>query len=268
MVRDWIDTAREIFDIVFPTITRPRKERRFPPVWLRDVGPSDFEGTGNEFLRYFIELACLQPSDAVLDIGCGPGRMTLPLTGYLHAGDYVGVDVTARSIRWCRRHISRRFPHFDFHHADIFNGRYNPRGKIQASDYIFPFGTDSFDFVFLTSVFTHMFPDDVRHYLHEIARLMRPKGRMLATFFLLNPTQLELAQQKRNDIDFRYCKGIYRARDETIPESALAIEEGEVRRMFSEAALEIVEPIHFGRWTGRRDALSYQDIVLAVPKAA
>jgi SAM-dependent methyltransferase len=133
---------------------------------------------------------------------------------------------------------------------------------------MFPFGADSFDFVFLTSVFTHMLPDDVRHYLYEIARLLRPKGRMLATFFLLNQTQRELAQQNRNDIDFRHCRGIYRTRDESIPENALAIEEGEVRRMFGEASLEVIEPIHFGGWTGRAETLSYQDIVLAVPKAA
>lgn len=268
MFRDWIATARELIDIVRARTSRFRQEPGLPPGWLRDVGPSDFEETGKEFLKHFIELALLQPNDSVLDIGCGVGRMALPLRGYLRNGQYVGVDIVPRAIRWCRRHISSRSPHFVFHYADIFNGRYNPSGKIQPRDYVFPFGDDSFDFIFLTSVFTHMYPDDIRHYLHEIARLMRAKARLLATFFLLNPVQRELAQQHRNEIDFRNRRGDYRTRDETIPESAVALEEEEARKLFGDASLKIVEPIHYGRWTGRREALSYQDIVLAVPKTA
>jgi SAM-dependent methyltransferase len=236
-----------------------------PPKWLRDVGPSDFEETGKEFLGHFIELASLRPEECILEIGCGPGRMALPLVGYLNEGRYVGVDVNARAIRWCRRSISSRSLRFDFHHADVVNSRYNPGGRILASDYVFPFGNSGFDFIFLTSVFTHMYPDDIRHYLHEIARLLRPKGRMLATFFLLNPYQQELAHQKRCAVDFRYGRGLYRIRDEAIPESAIAVEEEEVRNMLDEAQLKLLEPIRFGNWSGRKDGLSFQDIVLAEP---
>lgn len=34
-----------------------------PPWWLRDVGGSNFEATGREFLRLFIELAHLRPAE-------------------------------------------------------------------------------------------------------------------------------------------------------------------------------------------------------------
>src|SRR5262249_38985285 len=168
----------------------------------------DFEAIGREFLGHFVGLGALRPAEGVLEIGCGPGRMALPLTGYLAAdGRYVGVDVVARAIRWCQLHITPRHPNFTFLHADLFNRRYNPRGAIQARDYVFPFLDGSFDFVFLTSVFTHMDPEDARHYLHEIARLLQPTGRLFCTWFLLNDAQAALAERGRNLIDFRFDRG-------------------------------------------------------------
>jgi len=240
-----------------------------PPLALRDVGPSDFQETGREFLGHMVSLGSLQPSEAVLEIGCGPGRMALPLTSYLRTeGRYVGVDVVAKAVAWCRRNISRRHPNFTFHHGDVFNQRYNPSGRIQAHDYTFPFKDHSFDFVFLTSVFTHMYPKGIKRYLYEIARMLRPTGRVFCTFFMLNPEQRALAEMGRNDIDFRFDRGIYRIRNHETPESALALEEKALGAMFVEAGLRIQGPIKFGSWSGRGDGLSYQDIVLLVPTAS
>src|SRR5205085_6486747 len=56
-----------------------------PPALARSVG-GEFRATGAEFLRYFIELGGLRPTEHVLDVGCGVGRMAVPLTGYLDAG--------------------------------------------------------------------------------------------------------------------------------------------------------------------------------------
>jgi len=235
-----------------------------PPVWLRDVGPSDFEATGDEFLGYFIEMGHLRASESVLEIGCGPGRMARPLTRYLgREGRYVGVDVVASAIRWCRRHISRRHPNFRFDHVNLANARYNPSGRLRASDFVFPYGDSSFDFVFLTSVFTHMRPAEIRQYLLEIARVLRPSGRVLCTFFLLNPTQRALADQGRHQIDFRWDHGSFRARDEAVPEAAIALDEDRVRTLLAAAGLAVSEPVRYGTWSGREDGLSLQDIVVA-----
>ena len=59
---------------------------------------------------------------------------------------------------------------FRFHRADVASEAYNPEGAAPSSTYRFPFRDWSFDFIFLSSVFTHMLPDAVEHYLHEIAR--------------------------------------------------------------------------------------------------
>jgi SAM-dependent methyltransferase len=258
--------AREAAERLRETFRRLAGSPPLPPPALRDVGPGDFEAIGREFLGYFVTMSSLQPAETILEIGCGPGRMALPLTGYLSAdGRYAGVDIVARSVDWCRRNISPQYPNFTFEHADVFNQRYNPDGEVQARDYKFPFDDAAFDFIFLTSVFTHMYPDDIQHYLREIARMLRPIGRMFSTFFILNEEQRLLGEWGKNDIDFRFARGIYRIRNEAIPESAVAVEERALRDMFDVAGLVIQEPIHFGGWSGREDGLSLQDIVLAVP---
>ena len=57
----------------------------------------------------------------VLDIGCGVGRIAIPLTGYLGGGgQYDGFDVVPGGIAWCEKNISIPFPHFRFELADIY----------------------------------------------------------------------------------------------------------------------------------------------------
>src|SRR5205807_8842570 len=104
----------------------------------------------------------------MLDVGSGTGRMARPLTRYLKGGSYEGIDIVARSVQWCQRTYASRYPNFRFHFADIYNKVYNPDGKHKASEYRLPFETSSFDFFFLTSVFTHMLPQDMEHYLSEV----------------------------------------------------------------------------------------------------
>lgn len=240
-----------------------RGQLHLPPWWLRDVGGADFEATGREFLDLFKRLGNLLPDERILEIGCGCGRMALPLTGYLgRDGSYTGIDITQKSIAWCQKHITRRYPNFRFLHADLYNRRYNPAGQQLARGYTFPFADESFDFIFLTSVFTHMLPPDVEHYVGEIARLLHPDGRALLTLFLLNDTQQTLRSQGQNHIDFRYGSGAYRTRSQEIPESAVAYDEAFLRQLLARCGLDISEPIRYGTWTGRQDGLSYQDIVL------
>jgi SAM-dependent methyltransferase len=230
-----------------------------PPPFAGNPGRGDLVEIGREFFELFRMLGNLRPRDRVLEIGCSIGRMAIPLTGYLEPpGRYDGVDISGPSIRWCRRAIGRRFPSFQFHHADVFNGEYNRRGKIAAEDYEFPFPPSSFDFIFLTSVFTHMLPGAVRHYLDEIARLLSPGGRVLATFFL-TPTSPPAPGTLRID----HVGDGYRTANPQNPEEAVAYEETAVREWFGSAGLTILEPVRRGCWTGPSEFHSYQDVVVA-----
>lgn len=234
-----------------------------PPPALHPVGDGNYRTIGEEFFGYFTTLAGLTPTDRVLDIGCGTGRMALPLTRYLDGGTYDGFDIVKPAIDWCRHVYTRRNPHFHFHHADIHSELYNRRGKQRADQYQIPFHNETFDFVFLTSVFTHMLPDAIENYLAEIRRVMKPQGRCLATFFLITPESLRLMNSGAADIEFfRHDDGYYAADLKSL-ENAVAYTEPVVREFYKQHGLQIAEPIRYGSWCGRQDGLSFQDMVIA-----
>lgn len=149
------------------------------------VGDGSYIDISAEFLRYFVEVAGLRPGDSVLDIGCGIGRMAAGLSRFLDpaAGRYVGFDPTRAGIDWCRSAFADRET-FAFHYADIRNELYNPDGMIAAEDYRFPCDDDSVDLAIATSVFTHLYQDDIRAYIGETARVLKPGGRLFATAYL------------------------------------------------------------------------------------
>jgi len=232
-----------------------------PPLHLRRyVGPlRSFESSGAEFMRYLREIAGLQTHERVLDVGCGCGQMALHLKNYLDKdGSYVGLDIHRPSINWCRKKIASRHQNFQFAHIDVRNLAYNPNGSQRADAYRFPFDDHSFDLILLKSVFTHMRPPDVSNYLAEVSRLLKDNGRCLATFFLLNEAQ---AKQGANDLVFNYGEGEWRYVHEHSPESAIAYDENFVMQLVDKYGLK-VEKRCYGSWTGRKDGLSYQDMLL------
>jgi Methylase involved in ubiquinone/menaquinone biosynthesis len=243
-----------------------RRRRGGPPVpprHLSFVGGGDFERTGREFLGYFTELGGLEPGDRVLDIGCGIGRMALPLTTYLDQGSYAGFDVGREMVRWCDRNITPRWPNFEFGWAPVYNAKYNPFGTISGAEFRFPYDDESFDFAFATSLFTHLLRAEASHYLAETARILRPGGACLLTFFLLTPEAEREIEAGRARFDFRHPIDGGLTTDRRQPEEAVAFRAEEIRALLGEVGLSIREPLHLGRWANAPGGLSLQDIVVA-----
>jgi SAM-dependent methyltransferase len=219
---------------------------------------------GEEFFSLMVRIGFLEPHEKVLDVGCGVGRLAVPLTRYLDSeGRYEGVDIVPEYIDWCQRNITAKNPNFRFRVADIYNSAYNPNGKYRAADYRFPFDDASFDFVFLASVFTHMLPADMENYFREISRTMKPGGRCLITFFLLNPESVALMEAGSSELAFAHDYGRYRAVDADTKEADVCYDEAYVLELYKRHRLQIIEPVHYGSWSGRPDFLSFQDIVVA-----
>jgi SAM-dependent methyltransferase len=240
------------------------RDPMIPPRSLAFIGSGDFETIGKEFFDYFVRLGKLKPTDKVLDIGSGTGRMAVPLTRYLSgSGEYWGFDVVKKGVDWCNRSISRRYPGFHFLHGDICNKCYNPRGRFSDGEYRFPFESGTFDFVFLTSVFTHLLPDGLENYISEMSRVLKPGGRSLSTFFLLTDEARRLLAEGRSRLDFRFEHGGCLTIDRDVPELSIAYDEDRVRGFFEAAGLEIEPPVRYGSWPGRSEFLSFQDIILA-----
>jgi len=233
-----------------------------PPSSLHCVGDSDFSETGEEFFRYFVDCCELKPDDRVLDVGSGTGRMARPLTRYLKVGSYEGIDIVAQSVQWCQKTYTSRYPNFHFHFADIYNKAYNPDGKYNAREYHFPFETSSFDFVFLTSVFTHMLRQDMEHYLSEVVRVLKPAKRCLITYFLLNPASWKFIKEGVSHYGFQHELPGCRIESADTPEAVVAYEESSVRGLYAKYGLNITEPVLYGTWC-KQDGLSWQDIIIA-----
>jgi SAM-dependent methyltransferase len=228
------------------------------------ITAEQFVAMGDEIFKSFIDHFKLEPHHAFLDIGCGCGKVTRPLAGYLNAlGSYNGIDITARVIEWCRQ-TYREYPNFRFHLADVYSTRYNRRGGRKASEYRFPVADGTQDMVFLSSVFTHMIPEDVDHYLNEIARVMKPGAVCRATYFLLD------AESRANNaaglttpkFSFPFGSDGCLIEVEDIPEAAIAYDEGFIAGLYAKYGL--TSRTYHGEWGRSRFIGNWQDEIVAV----
>jgi SAM-dependent methyltransferase len=234
------------------------------PVPPRRLWPfsGSFARSGERDLRFLIEEAGLLPHERVLDVGCGLGRLALPLKRYLDEdGRYEGFDVREEAIRWAQRRVGRGDGRFRFRHMDVFNGSYNPSGSIRPSDLRFPYRDGAFDLVVLFSVFTHIVADDLRHYLAEIARVLAPGGRCMATIRLME--RPETVKTPHATYEFRHDFGEFLAAHPTVPERSVAYREAVVREAYAAAGLE-VSSIHYRGRQPVVKASGWQDAVIAV----
>jgi ubiquinone/menaquinone biosynthesis C-methylase UbiE len=232
-----------------------------PPRGISFVGHGDFREIGSWYVKQFEELGGLEPDDRVLDIGCGIGRMAVPLMDYLDEGSYDGFDTSSAMIRWCQKNITSKNPHFQFTAAPIHNRKYNPFGTVEATAFRFPYEDDRFDFSFATSLFTHLGLEETRHYLKELFRVLKPGAAALVTFFLLGgdgrPPNGRIATY-----DFKYDFGRLMTTNAKEPEAAVAYPESILREAVDAAGLRIKDPISYGRWPETAVGRDIQDMVV------
>ncbi len=214
------------------------------------VGGGDLEAVGREFVGLFQQFG-LRPDDDVLDVGCGVGRMAVPLSSFMTSGSYVGIDVSADAIELCRKRVKRE--NFKFVHANLYNSLYNKSGQ-QAVDYRFPFPDRSFDFIVLCSVFTHMLRDEVEHYLAEIARVMRDDATCFITWFVID------SSLPSPSITFHPLDNVSFIRKRRVPAAAVAYKADFVMELYARNGLR--PSLHAGT-CARSSGLTFQDVVVA-----
>ena len=239
-----------------------RRPAGVPPRGMIFVGHGDYVKQGEKFLSYFKEYGSLKPNHHVLDVGCGIGRMAVPLTQYLNEeGSYDGFDVVKSGINWCRKNISSTHPNFRFQHVSLHNSLYNTATQTHASTFVFPYDDAAFDFVFLTSVFTHMVADETAAYINQISRVLKPGGTCFATFFLLNEESEKLMDESPTHMNFPYDKGHYRLHSSMVDAANVAYKQDWIEGILAHNQLKI-KSVHYGQWCGRKDFFDYQDIVI------
>lgn len=238
-----------------------------PPQVLNDsVTAGDFRVGGREFANYLVRLGGLRSSDRVLDVGCGTGRVAVPLLGYLDSGSYEGLDVHPEVVRWCEANIAWRSPAFRFQAVPVQSDWFNPWGSEAASEFTFPFPDSEFDFVFAVSLFTHLLAPATERYLSEFARVLNPGGRWLMTVFLvpadgIPPPSPDWPTPPGWDPPrFHHQVDGSRILDPHNPERAVAHKEEWLVPAIARTGLTL-RHVHRGYWPGR-NGLSYQDMII------
>ena len=134
------------------------------------VGPNskeEFESSADSLFELLKKIG-IRPESKILDVGCGTGRITSKLIGYLSDhGFYFGVDIAPEAIEFCEKHFRR----------ENFKFLQNNFKKI-------PINNQKFDFVLIHSVFTHMYPDEIQVCLKECIKIVEKTSIILADIFI------------------------------------------------------------------------------------
>jgi SAM-dependent methyltransferase len=238
-----------------------KADRDAPPLRLRFVGDGDFETVGDELADLVLEHGHVQPNASLLDIGCGVGRVAFSLARRLPPEvQYEGFDVVRGAIRWCRRRISRHYPNFRFQHVSVRSSEYALFG-VPAAEFQFPYPDERFDCAFAFSLFTHLTFSEMRRYLRESSRVLRPGGRLIATFFLLNEESTPRLPSLQGLYRFPVIDGPMRLADGANPAEAVAIDEGVLGAEIAAAGFRRHTVLR-GQWCGCTGAATFQDLVV------
>ncbi len=209
-------------------------------------------------------------SSRVLEIGCGLGRTAFPLRYVVVDGTYDGFEIVQHKVAFLQRTFHKAYPNFRFVWADIHNTFYNPEGQIRAADYTFPYDDGAFDIVYAASVFTHLLPETAARYLAEAARVLKPDGRCLVSFFLLDnyrTNHLRPFMFARREFAFEHQYGGY-GDDFAIavpdrPEETTAYRLRLIERFAAQAGLALAQPPIPGMWSGTASTwVGAQDLVI------
>ena len=222
---------------------------------LTGAGGETLEPIGKAHVANYGKFMGLEPGTNFLEIGCGIGRDALQLIDVLGPnGHYIGVDVTRDSIIWCQKNITPTYPNFEFYHFDAEHELYNPLGTKTTMDFKLPVQETSIDRIALGSVFTHLFEEEIVHYMREIGRVLKDDGLAYATFFLYSEDTIT-ASRKNNLTDFNlrfehsYGDGCF-VNDFSYPTGAVAYTDEAMRRMIDRAGLRLDRPYLKGWWSG------------------
>lgn len=230
-----------------------------------------FERNGQEAFDFYRANMGIRPDWRVLDIGSGIGRKTRPLLRFIDDGGlYVGMDIDERGIKWCSDNLSPVNNRFVFFKLNVYNSFYNPSGGVKADRIVFPFADAGFDMTVLWSVFTHMHTAEIARYLTEIARVLKPGGKVAASYLVMNDRAREQVESGRSKLRLTHPLpgGRSWTNNPNVPEDAIAVDERWLRQAYADAGLVVAEPVLFGTWSGSAastgyGSLNYQDIVVA-----
>lgn len=111
----------------------------------------------------------LRPGDSLLDVGCGPGTVTVDLVRHVAPGRVVGIDVVPEVVEQARDHARQQGD--DTAHVSFVAGDFRALAGTTT-------GFEGFDVVHAHQVLQHL--RDPVGALRDMGRLVRPGGLLAA----------------------------------------------------------------------------------------
>ncbi len=237
-----------------------------PPGILNYKNRKGYLETGDNYLRLFIEYG-LKPNHHVLEIGCGTGRISRVMRDFLSRGSFIGVDIMTEAIDWCKKSF-QDVPHMKFESLPVNNDYYNVFNTTDPAKFAFKYKDSQFDFIYLTSVFTHLLKPGLENYIKECARMIKKGGTFLATFFLLDEYTFELMKEGKASRIFHKSeiKNMHLFNPDK-PQAAVAYDKRFLQDLLFTNGLKITNMID-GKWRdraskGNKHKTFNQDVVIA-----
>ncbi|MAW80405.1 MAG: hypothetical protein CMI63_09210 [Parvularcula sp.] len=122
-----------------------------------------FEKVGAAQAKLVKEL-CPQGGFHLIDVGCGSGRLAHALRAETRVS-YTGFDVVPDLVAYAEKICDRPDWRFD-----------------TISELALPVENAQADIIMFMSVFTHLKPDEIKTYLAEAFRVLKPGGRIVASY--------------------------------------------------------------------------------------
>ena len=122
----------------------------------------ELERSGRGTMQFFLDNVGVNPSDVVLEIGCGVGRVGKQIAR--RCARWIGTDVSPNMLRWAAESL-RDLPNVEFVELSGFDLR--------------SIASESVDFVYCTVVFPHLSQWDRYSYVEEAFRVLRPRSGRL-----------------------------------------------------------------------------------------
>lgn len=123
----------------------------------------------------------------------------------------------------------------------------------------FPYPDGRFDVVYAASVFTHMVPESTRNYFSESARVLKPGGRCLFSFFLLD----HYRPGQRRPLGFVTIAEDFAIADQANPERMTAYRLCLIEDFAARAGLRLAQPPLPGLWSDSTETwIGTQDVVV------
>ncbi len=239
-----------INDWTVGTASRIISKRRFPPMrYISRTGCNDilspyffYLTKGVNFWLYAFAQGWANLDSRIVDLGSGCGKTAVALRDFEYMGErfrgqYYGFDVDAGMVRWCRQNFDPE--HFTFRAVDMFSAVYNPEAASGAHAHLEGCEDNAIDLVISQSLFSHLLESDVRAYVRESARVLRPGGIMAMTFFCMDDLRAQNLLGGR--WTFEHRREAAYVENERYPEAAVAYDKCWMEQVCREAGFSKVE---------------------------